>query len=101
YAGSCRLHHAVAMLRQECRSLEMKRRATVLHCLFIAACTAGALAAPARAESFPERTVKLVVPYPISGPTDIRGTSRVTKTYKLIAQHAPPPISDTLAQMVA
>jgi tripartite-type tricarboxylate transporter receptor subunit TctC len=59
------------------------------------------VAAPARGESFPARTVKVVVPYPISGPTDIRGSSRLTKTYKLIAQHAPPPISDTLATMTA
>jgi tripartite-type tricarboxylate transporter receptor subunit TctC len=58
-------------------------------------------AAPARGVDFPAKTVKVVVPYPISGPTDIRGTSRLTKTYKLMAQHAPPPISDVLAEMVA
>src|SRR5262245_33571083 len=50
-------------------------------------------------ERFPAKPIKLVVPYPVSGPTDIRGTSRLTKTYKLIAQHAPPPISDMLANM--
>src|SRR5687767_15197164 len=58
-------------------------------------------AAPARGVDFPAKTVKVVVPYPISGPSDIRGTSRLTKTYKLMAQHAPPPISDVLAAMVA
>src|SRR5262245_46819863 len=58
-------------------------------------------ASAAGAEPFPEKSVKLVIPYPISGPTDIRGTTRVTKTYKLIALHAPPSISDTPARLVA
>lgn len=49
---------------------------------------------------YPAREVKLVVPYPLSGPTDIRGTSRMTKTYKLIAANAPPAISDTLSRLV-
>lgn len=48
---------------------------------------------------YPSQAVKVVVPYPISGPSDIRGTSRMTKTYKLIAQNAPPAISDTLARI--
>ncbi len=30
---------------------------------------------------YPARVVTLVVPYPLSGPTDIRGASRMTKTY--------------------
>lgn len=55
----------------------------------------------AQGEPFPSRPVKVVIPYPISGPTDIRGTSRVSRTYKAIAQHAPPAISDTMARMVA
>ncbi len=54
----------------------------------------------AMARDYPARAVALVIPYPLSGPTDIRGTSRVTKTYKLIATHAPPSISDTLARIV-
>jgi tripartite-type tricarboxylate transporter receptor subunit TctC len=58
-------------------------------------------ASRAAADPFPERPVKIVIPYPISGPTDIRGTTRVTKTYKLIALHAPPAISDTLARLAA
>jgi hypothetical protein len=66
--------------------------------LLLLASVAGPISA---ADSFPAKPVKVVVPYPISGPTDIRGTSRLTKTYKLMAQHAPPPISDTLARMVA
>lgn len=55
----------------------------------------------ARGEAFPSKPVRLVNPYPISGPTDIRGTARMTKTYKLIAQHVPPAISDTLATLAA
>lgn len=55
----------------------------------------------ARGGEFPSKAVRIVVPYPISGPPDIRGSSRLTKTYKLIAQHAPPAISDTLARLAA
>jgi len=55
----------------------------------------------AQAQGFPAKPVKIVVPYPISGPTDIHGTSRITRTYKLIAQHAPPPITDMLARTAA
>jgi len=47
-----------------------------------------------------DSTVRVIVPYPISGPTDIRGTSRMTKTYKLMAANAPPAISDTLGRLV-
>lgn len=66
----------------------------------LAVITLVAFAAPAWAADFPSRAVKIVVPYPISGPTDIRGTSRTTKTYRLMAAHAPPPVSDILARMV-
>lgn len=54
----------------------------------------------AAAQEYPARTVTLVVPYPLSGPTDIRGASRMTKTYKLMAANAPPAISDTLGRIV-
>jgi tripartite-type tricarboxylate transporter receptor subunit TctC len=60
-----------------------------------------ALPAAAKADSFPARPVKIVVPFPISGPTDIRGTSRMTRTYRMIAHNAPPAISDVLARTAA
>ncbi len=58
------------------------------------------LAAPTQAGDYPAREVTLVMPYPLSGPSDIRGSSRMTKTYKMIATHAPPAISDTLGRIV-
>lgn len=58
------------------------------------------LALCASAQQYPAREVTVVVPYPLSGPTDIRGTSRMTKTYKLMAANAPPAISDTLSRIV-
>ncbi len=53
-----------------------------------------------RAQHYPAATVTIVVPYPLSGPADIRGASRMTKTYKMMAANAPPAISDTLARIV-
>jgi len=53
----------------------------------------------ARADSFPARPVSIVVPYPISGPADIRGTSRMSRSYRMMAPHAPPAITDTLARI--
>ncbi|HTE16680.1 MAG TPA: tripartite tricarboxylate transporter substrate binding protein [Burkholderiales bacterium] len=58
------------------------------------------LSLAATAQAYPARAVTLVVPYPLSGPTDIRGASRMTKTYKLMSAHAPPSISDTLSRIV-
>lgn len=54
----------------------------------------------ATAQPFPARPVTIVVPYPISGPTDIRGTSRMSRSYRLMAPYAPPAITDTLARIV-
>lgn len=53
------------------------------------------------AEPFPAKPVKIVVPYPISGPTDVRGTSRMSRSYRMMAANAPPAISDTLARTAA
>jgi len=53
----------------------------------------------ARADPFPARPVTIVVPYPISGPADIRGTSRMSRSYRMMAPHAPPAVTDTLARI--
>lgn len=53
------------------------------------------------AASFPEKPVRIVVPYSISGPTDVRGTSRMSRSYRMMASTAPPPITDTLARTAA
>jgi len=70
-----------------------------LRCLLFTA-AAAFFAGAATAEPYPAKAVKVIVPYPISGPPDIRGTSRMTRTYRIIAHNAPPAISDTLARIV-
>ncbi len=75
----------------------MRGRVSVCH-LTSAFCL-GATAA--WAQPFPEKPVKIVVPYSISGPTDVRGTSRMSRSYRMMAATAPPPITDTLARTVA
>lgn len=52
------------------------------------------------AQTYPARDIKLIVPYPLSGPADIHGSMRMTKGDKLIAAHAPPSISDTMSRLV-
>lgn len=69
----------------------------ILH--LIPAMAALMVCAGAAADPFPAQSVRIVVPYPISGPTDIRGTSRMSRSYRLMAPHAPPAITDTLARL--
>lgn len=59
------------------------------------------LAAAAGAAPFPSEPVRIVIPYPISGPADVRGAQRMTRAQRAIAHHAPPPISDVLARIAA
>ncbi|MGH8621010.1 MAG: Bug family tripartite tricarboxylate transporter substrate binding protein [Burkholderiales bacterium] len=77
----------------------MTRFLSALSCLGSAIATLIACSGAATAQPFPARQVKIVVPYPISGPTDIRGTSRMSRSYRLMAPHAPPAITDTLARI--
>jgi tripartite-type tricarboxylate transporter receptor subunit TctC len=71
----------------------------ILSVLLLKAATAF-VAGAAWAEPYPAKPVKIVIPYPISGPTDIRGTSRMSRSYRLMAPNAPPAITDTLARIV-
>jgi tripartite-type tricarboxylate transporter receptor subunit TctC len=56
-------------------------------------------ASPATAQVYPSREIRVILPFPLSGPTDIRGTPRMTKSYKLIASAAPPSITDFLGRL--
>jgi len=70
-----------------------------LVCGAVGAFVAGGCVLSARADPFPARPITIVVPYPISGPADIRGTSRMSRSYRMMAPHAPPAITDTLARI--
>ena len=52
-----------------------------------------ALVAPAASRAYLARDVTLVVPCLLPGPIDIRRASRMNKTDKLMAAHAPPAIN--------
>ena len=77
----------------------MTRVRLILSLLLLKA-AAAFVAGAALAEPYPAKPVKIVIPYPISGPTDIRGTSRMSRSYRLMAPNAPPAITDTLARIV-
>ena len=68
--------------------------------LLLLKAAAALVAGAAWAEPYPAKPVKIVIPYPISGPTDIRGTSRMSRSYRLMAPNAPPAVTDTLARIV-
>lgn len=73
------------------------RGALALGALALLSAPGGAL--PAQAEPYPTKPVEIIIPYPISGPTDIRGTPRMSRSYRLMAPHAPPAVTDTLARI--
>jgi tripartite-type tricarboxylate transporter receptor subunit TctC len=50
----------------------MKRR-TLLYCLIVAAISSAALSSAAWAQAFPNRPIKLIVPFPAGGPADLFG----------------------------
>jgi tripartite-type tricarboxylate transporter receptor subunit TctC len=50
----------------------MKRR-TLLYGLIVAAISSAALSSAARAQAFPNRPIKLIVPFPAGGPADLFG----------------------------
>jgi len=45
--------------------------------------------------------VRLLVPYPLTGPREIQGADRMTRTYRAVAAHAVPPITDLIADQVS
>lgn len=51
--------------------------------------------------SYPERALKLVVPFPATGSPDIYGTQRTTKLVKVMQALSPPSLTDNVAMEVA
>lgn len=56
-------------------------------CMLLAVSTAGA---------WPERDIRLVNPYPVSGPADLAGNVPANRVLRLMQNHAAPPITDVL-----
>lgn len=46
------------------------------------------------------RTIRLLIPFPATGPRDIQGVERATRAYRAISPHAPQPLSEVLAHVV-
>jgi tripartite-type tricarboxylate transporter receptor subunit TctC len=67
--------------------------------LFSGLIAAASFQPSAVAQPFPSKPVRIVLPYPVSGPSDIRGAPRLSRTDRVIARNAPPSISDVLAQI--
>lgn len=53
------------------------------------------------AGAYPERPLKLVVPYAPTGSADIEGTIRITKLDKMVQRLSTPPLTDNLSQQLA
>ena len=60
---------------------------------------AWAAAAAGAVQAAQQQTIRLRVPFPITGPRDVQGTERATRAYRAVAPHAPQPLTEALADV--
>jgi tripartite-type tricarboxylate transporter receptor subunit TctC len=53
-----------------------------------------------RAAARDDGALRLHLPFALTGPRDIRGNERTTRSYRAISPHAPQPISDVMARII-
>ncbi len=56
--------------------------------------------APAFGAEIPATELRLIVPFPLTGPRDIQGADRATRAYQVIAPHAPSAISEAMSDQI-